>query len=88
MFFLSRSGSCLATHDAKQKPTQFTNIWNGFGDGAARALGFSRIALRTRKWMRIEMQNKVPNERAALEARMALCSHVERHWPGASESEC
>jgi hypothetical protein len=28
-----------------------------------------------------------PNPRCALDARMALCSHIEGHWPGASESE-
>jgi hypothetical protein len=28
-----------------------------------------------------------PNPRSALDARTALCLHVECHWPGASESE-
>jgi hypothetical protein len=27
-----------------------------------------------------------PNPRSALDARTALCLHIERHWPGASES--
>jgi hypothetical protein len=28
-----------------------------------------------------------PNKRSALDARTARCFHMERHWPGASESE-
>jgi hypothetical protein len=28
-----------------------------------------------------------PNRRSALDARTALCFHIKRHWPGASESE-
>ena len=28
-----------------------------------------------------------PNPRSALDARTALCLHIVRHWPGASESE-
>jgi hypothetical protein len=27
------------------------------------------------------------NERSALDARTALCLHIEAQWPGASESE-
>ena len=27
-----------------------------------------------------------PNKRSALDARTALCLHIEGHWPGASES--
>jgi len=29
----------------------------------------------------------VHNERCALDARTALCLHIERRWPGASDSE-
>jgi len=28
-----------------------------------------------------------PNLRSALDARTALCLHIERRWPGASESQ-
>jgi hypothetical protein len=28
-----------------------------------------------------------PNKRSALDARMAVSLHIERPWPGASESE-
>ena len=28
-----------------------------------------------------------PNKRSALDARTALCLHIEAAWPGASESE-
>ena len=31
---------------------------------------------------------RMANERSALDARTALCLHVEAHWPGASESGC
>jgi hypothetical protein len=30
---------------------------------------------------------RTPNKRSALDARTPLCFHMERHWPGASESE-
>ena len=30
---------------------------------------------------------RTPNKRSALDARAALCLHMEDHWPGASESE-
>jgi len=29
----------------------------------------------------------MPNLRSALDARVALCFHIGKHWPGASESE-
>jgi hypothetical protein len=33
------------------------------------------------------MELTAPNHRSALDARSALCLHIEAHWPGASESE-
>jgi hypothetical protein len=33
------------------------------------------------------MTNWWPNQRSALDARTALCLHMQAHWPGASESE-
>ena len=31
---------------------------------------------------------KMPNLRSALDAGTALCLHIGREWPGASESGC
>jgi hypothetical protein len=31
-------------------------------------------------------ESNLANPRSALDARMGLCFHIERHWPGAGES--
>jgi hypothetical protein len=33
------------------------------------------------------MRGRKPNERSALDAGTGVCTRIEAHWPGASESE-
>jgi 4-amino-4-deoxy-L-arabinose transferase-like glycosyltransferase len=50
--------------------------------GVLEVVAGQRIARR-----RSHHESNLANPRSALDARTALCFHIESHWPGASESE-